>query len=144
MQAILETPNFWKVLWQLKTNHKICSAVNRGVGENSLFSTQVGYSRYLCFTVSIQFNNLNPQYNSHQYTDKHVKLYKLIQSLRNKEWSYRRISKYLNEEGILTVNNKKWRLSGNSVYSILKRFEERKERMELRNKKYKPVWSKMW
>ena len=116
----------------------------RGVGENSLFYTRGRYSRYLCFTVSIQFNNLNPQYNLHRYTDKHIKLYKLIQSLRVKKWSYRRISKYLNEEGVLTANNKKWGVSGNSVYSVLKRFEERKERIDLRNKRYKPVWSKMW
>ena len=115
-----------------------------GVGENSLFSNRGRYSRYLCFNVSIQFNNLNPQYNSHRYTDKHVKLYKLIQSLRDKEWSYRRISKYLNEEGILTANNKNWGVSGNSVYSVLRRYRQRKERLELRNKKYKPVWSKMW
>ena len=114
------------------------------MGENSLFSTQVGYSRYLCFTVSIQFNNLNPQYNSHRCTDKHLKLYKLIRSLRDKKWSYRRISKYLNEEGILTANNKEWGISGNSVYSVLRRYRERKERIDLRNKRYKLVWSKMW
>ena len=44
----------------------------------------------------------------------------------------------------VTANNNKWGVSGNSVYSVLKRFEERKERIDLRNKRYKPVWSKMW
>ena len=123
--------------------HQFNQFSHSGVGENSLFSTQVRYSRYLCFTVSIQFNNLNPQYNSHQYTDKHLKLYKLIQSLRDKEWSYRRISKYLNEKGVLTANNKKWGVSGNSVYSVLKRFGARQERLKSRSKKYPLVRGKM-
>ena len=132
------------VNWETKLNHQLNPISNRGVGENSLFFTQGRYSRYLCFTVSIQFNNLNPQYNSHRYTDKHIKLYRLIQSLRDEKWSYKRISKYLNEKGILTANNKRWGLSGNSVYSVLKRYRERKERLDLRNKRYRPVWSKMW
>ena len=102
------------------------------------------FSYYLRFNVSIRFNHLNPQYNTNRYTDKNYNLYKLIQSLRDEGWSYRRISKHFNEKGILTPNNKKWGLSGNSVYSVLKRYKEREERLQLRNKKYQPVRSKMW
>ena len=102
------------------------------------------YSYYLCFSVSKRFNNLNPQYNTNRYTDKNHQLYLLIQSLRDKGWSYRRISKHFNEKGIRTPNNKEWGLTGNSVYSVLKRYREREERLQLRNKKYQPVRSKMW
>ena len=58
--------------------------------------------------------------------------------------SYRKISKHLNEKGILTTEGKKWGDSGNYVYSVLKRYREREERLGLRNKKYEPVRSKMW
>ena len=44
----------------------------------------------------------------------------------------------------MTTNNKEWGVSGNGVYSVLRSYRERQERLELRNKKYKPVWSKMW
>ena len=50
----------------------------------------------------------------------------------------------MNEKGIRTPHNKEWGLTGNSVYSVLKRYGEREERLELRNKKYQPVISKMW
>ena len=107
-------------------------------------SSNGDFSYYLRFNVSIRFNHLNPQYNSNRYTDKNYNLYKLIQSLRDEGWSYRRISKHFNEKGILTPNNKEWGLTGNSVYSVLKRYREREERLQLRNKKYQPVRSKMW
>ena len=117
---------------------------HRGVGRNSPYHPDNGSSYYLRFNVSIRFNHLNPQYNTNRYTDKNYNLYKLIQSLRDEGWSYRRISKHFNEKGILTPNNKEWGLSGNSVYSILKRYRERVERLDFRNKKYHPVRSKMW
>ena len=57
--------------------------------------------------------------------------------------SYRRISKLLNERGILTKEGKEWGETGNYVYSVLKRYKEREDRLQFRNKKYKPVMSKM-
>ncbi len=128
----------------IEYNHGSKTLGDGGVGKNSPFSTNGEYANYLCFTVSIQFNNLNPQYNINRYTDKNHQLYLLIQSLRDKGWSYRRISKHFNERGVRTPNNKEWGLTGNSVYSVLKRYKEREERLELRNKKYQPVRSKMW
>ena len=102
------------------------------------------YSYFLRFDISIQYNNLNPQYNEKNYTAQQEELYKQIRSLKNEGLSYRRISKSLNDKGILTPNKKEWGVSGNSVHSVLKRYKEREERLELRNKKYKPVRSKMW
>ena len=41
-------------------------------------------------------------------------------------WSYRKITKKFNDEWkIKTHKGKKWGVSGNSVYSVLKRFGER-------------------
>ena len=42
----------------------------------------------------------------------------------------------MNDWGIKTHTGKKWGKTGNSVYSVLKRFKEREERMNLENKKY--------
>ena len=53
--------------------------------------------------------------------------------------SYRRITKYLNKNKILTLNGNKWGVSGNSVY----RYREREERIEYLNREYEPDWSKM-
>ena len=50
---------------------------------------------------------------------------------------YRKISVYLNDRGILTENGSKWGVTGNYVYSVLKRFKEREERIKtVRNKQY--------
>ena len=57
--------------------------------------------------------------------------------------SYRKISKHLNEKGILTKEGKKWGETGNYVYSVLKRYKEREERLGLRNKNYKTQISEM-
>ena len=68
----------------------------------------------------------------------------MIKSLYDKGIGYRKISKYLNDRGILTEKGSKWGETGNYVYSVLKRFKEREERLKFRNKKYEPVRSKMW
>ena len=56
---------------------------------------------------------------------------------------YRKISKYVNEKGILTQEGNKWGETGNYVYSVLKRYQEREERLKNKNKKYELVFSKM-
>ena len=117
---------------------------HREVGENSLFFSNRNYSNYLCFTVSIQVNHLNPEYGKGRYTPKQRELYTRIKSLHDGGLSYRKISKHLNDSGIPTHENKRWGSSGNSVYSVLKRYREREERLERRNRKYEPVMSKMW
>jgi hypothetical protein len=54
-----------------------------------------------------------------------------------------RITKYLNERGIPTHTGKKWGVTGNTVYSVLKKYRERLKRLELLNREYEPVWGKM-
>ena len=51
-------------------------------------------------------------------------------------WSYRKITKKFNDEWkIKTHKDKKWGVSGNSVYSVLKRFGERERRLQRRHRK---------
>ena len=54
---------------------------------------------------------------------------------------YRKISHYLNENGIPTHRGKKW--GGNSVYSVLKRHKERETRLEFMQREYEPEWGRM-
>ena len=90
----------------------------------------------------MRFNNLNP-INHNTYSEEQLERYRLIKSLYDKGIGYRKISKYLNERGILTEKGSKWGETGNYVYSVLKRFKEREERLGLRNKKYKTEISEM-
>lgn len=64
-------------------------------------------------------------------------------SLHDSGWSYRRISKHLNEKGIPTPKGKRWGETGNSVYSVLKRYQERQERLDLIQKEYPIEWGRM-
>ena len=50
--------------------------------------------------------------------------------------SYRRITKLLNKKGIKTHTGKEWGETGNSVYSVLKKYRLREERLELLNREY--------
>lgn len=70
-------------------------------------------------------------------------IYKIISYLHNEErMSYRQITKKLNSFNIKTTRNKVFGESGNSVYSILKRFKEREERIKkVRQKKFKSKMS---
>ena len=115
-----------------------------GIGWNSLYYSDEEYSYFLRFDVSVQFNHLNPEYNKGRYTPDQRELYLLIKSLNDQGMSYRKISKHLNDEGIPTPENKRWGSSGNSVYSVLKRYREREERLKVRDSRYEPTRSKMW
>ncbi len=55
----------------------------------------------------------------------------MIKSLYDKGLSYRRITKQLNDRGIITHKGNQWGVNGNSVYSVLKRYKEREERIIL-------------
>jgi len=54
---------------------------------------------------------------------------------------YRKISHYLNEKNILTERGNRW--GNNYVYSVLKRYKERQQRLKKRDKEYDAVWSNM-
>ncbi|PPR26319.1 MAG: hypothetical protein CFH34_01010 [Alphaproteobacteria bacterium MarineAlpha9_Bin4] len=56
---------------------------------------------------------------------------------------YRKISHYLNEKNILTERGNRW--GNNYVYSVLKRYQERQNRIRnIINKKYEPEISNLW
>ena len=100
------------------------------------------YSYFLCFSVKVRTNKF-VYFPIEKYTPEQQKLYDKIKQLHDNGMSYRRITKYLNKNKILTPNGNKWGVSGNSVYSVLKRYKEREERIEYLNREYEPDWSKM-
>ena len=112
------------------------------MSENSLFFSKKTSIRYICFNVEIRFNNLISEQNPNKFSEKQYSRYRLIKTLHENGLGYRRIASYLNEKGFTTENGHIWK--SNYVYSVLKRFSERQERIKFRNKKYKPVFSKMW
>ena len=122
--------------------HSQKSLRHRRIGWNSLFFSDDEYSYYLRFDVSVQFNNLNPKYDRSKYSKEQEETRKLIQSLHGSGMGYRKISHYLNEKGIMTIEGNRWK--NTTVHSVLKRYRERQERLKLRNKRYKPTRSKMW
>ena len=92
--------------------------------------------------MKIRFNNLLSEQNPNRFSEKQYSLYRLINALHKNGLGYRRIASYLNENGYTTENGRSWK--PNYVYSVLKRYKERQERIKFRNKKYKPIFSKMW
>ena len=100
------------------------------------------FSHYLCFSVKVRTNKFVSQ-QLEKYTPQQQELHDTIKSMNDSGMSYRRITKHLNEKGILTHKGKKWGSSGNSVYSVLKRHRERLERIAYRGREDEPVWSRM-
>ena len=78
-----------------------------------------------------------------KYTPQQQELHDYIKNLHDRGMSYRQITKLLNEKNIPTHKGKKWGVSGNSVYSVLKNYRQREERLELLNKEYKLEWGTM-
>ena len=76
-------------------------------------------------------------YNSYQEF-----LYNLVNTLKDRGLGYRKIAHKLNSDNIRTHRGKEW--YSNNVYSVLKRYKEREERIKYKNKKYEPTYSKMW
>ena len=73
------------------------------------------------FTMEFQSNKLIYQ---KEYTKRQQIIYLLIHHLHEREgWGYRKISKWLNQNGIKTHTGKNWFSS--SVISVLKRKHER-------------------
>ena len=76
-----------------------------------------------------------------KYSKQQKENHDLIQSLREKGLGYRKISKLLNERDIKTSKGNTW--TNTKVFSVLKRYREREERLKLINREYEPVWGKM-
>ena len=100
------------------------------------------YSHYLCFQVSNRTNRFSAR-NGDRYSARQKKLHDYIKSLHDSGMLYRRITKLLNKKGIKTHTGKEWGETGNSVYSVLKKYRQREERLELLNKEYELEWGKL-
>ena len=68
-------------------------------------------------------------------------MHDLIQSLHESGLGYRKIAKLLKTKKIKTIRGNLW--ESNQVYSILKRYKERLQRLEFINKEYEMIWSRM-
>ena len=79
--------------------------------------------------------------NIDRYTSEQEELHRKIKLLHNEGLGYRRIANHLNQLEIKTIKGKTW--NNTNVYSVLKKYKERKERLILRDKDYEPIWSKM-
>jgi len=75
---------------------------------------------FLEFSIEFQSNNLTYQ---PKYTKRQHRIHDLIIRLNRRGFGYRKISQKLNKWGIRTKRNKIW--SNSSVYSIIKRKQER-------------------
>ena len=100
------------------------------------------YSHYLYFQVSNRTNRFTAC-NSDRYSARQKELHDYIKSLQDSGMSYRRITKLLNKKGIKTHTGKEWSVSGSSVHSVLKKYRQREERLELINKEYELEWGTM-
>ena len=94
----------------------------------------------MCFTVSAQFNDLSVERG--RYSEVQENTHRIIKSYREDGLGYRRIANLLNEQGITTASGKKW--SSAYVYSVIKRYSERQQRLRARNLQYPLTYSKMW
>jgi len=83
------------------------------------------------FTLFYRTNKLIPL---KQLSKRQITIHKLIQLMHKEGMGYRRTSNFLNRSGIKTHTGKTW--SNSKVHSNLKRMQERKERIALRNKTY--------
>ena len=63
--------------------------------------------------------------------------------MKDSGMSYKHITKYLNNNNILTHTVKRWGVSGNSVHSVLKKNIERQRKLKVLDKEYEMVWSRM-
>ena len=76
-----------------------------------------------------------------KYTKQQQNVYDHIKSLKERGLGYRKISNLLNERDIKTSKGNTW--TNTKVFSVLKRYKEREERLELINREYEPVWGRM-
>ena len=121
--------------------HQLVPFCHRRVDSTGEITSPI-FSHYLCFSVKVRTNKFVYQ-QLEKYTPEQEELHDKIKSMYDSGMSYRRITKHLNKKGILTHKGNKWGITGNSVYSVLKRHRERLERIAYRDKEYEPVWSRM-
>ena len=88
------------------------------------------------FTATVQSNNLSIL---NSISKRQIAIHKLISFMKyEKGMSWRRISSWLNRSGIKTHRGKTWTKTGSSVYSVIKRMNERENRLKnVRGAKFK-------
>ena len=92
-------------------------------------------STFLEFTVEVESNDLTCD---KEYSDRQFMVYKIIRYLHQEVGlGYRRISTFMNSWGIKTDRGKEWK--NTHVYSVLKRFNQREERIYNQRKKTYPI-----
>ena len=94
------------------------------------------------YEFSKSFNHLLPEQNPTRYSQKQLEIFRLVQSLHKDGLGYRRNTKVLNDRGLRTEEGHIWK--NTYVYSVLKRYLARQERLKFRNKKYPLIRGKMW
>ena len=94
----------------------------------------------MCFSVTVRTNKFALK-QSEKYSLEQEKIFQKIKLLHQSGLGYRKIAHKLNAENITTYKGKRW--GCNNVYSVLKRYKEREDRLEFMNREYEPVWSKM-
>ena len=122
----------------VKFEHSSEPLCNSGI--DSTYNLTERYIPYLCFTVTYRTNKL-VHYQNDKYSKQQKENHDLIHSLREKGLGYRRISSLLNDKGIKTSRGNTW--TNTKVFSVLKRYREREERLELINKEYESEWGNM-
>ena len=80
-----------------------------------------------------------PRYN--RWSLQQEETIQLVRTLRKEGLGYRKIAKHLNQIGLTTARNTTW--TNTKVFSFLKRYKERQDRLAFIEKEYKPKWSKM-
>ena len=108
---------------------------------DGLFSDDEKYFNFLYFTFSLKLDNLMLEQKPNRYSTKQTKIYRLINSLNQSGFGYRKISKYLNSKRILSFSGKVWTPS--LVHAVLKRFRQRQERLKCVNRRYLIFCSEM-
>ena len=74
------------------------------------------------------------------YSKSQKETHDLIKSLYESGLGYRRIANHLNAKNLKTYTGKEWK--GNHVYTILKRYKEREQKLTLEQEVFKPEISK--
>ena len=80
-----------------------------------------------------------PRYD--RWSPQQEDIIQLVKRLQTDGFGYRKIAKHLNELGLTTARNSIW--TNSKVFSFVKRYRERLERLAFVEKKYEPIWGKM-
>ena len=85
---------------RLQSNDRECG-FNNGEINRTFSNTELNYSHYLYFNVSIRTNQFVYS-QTDKYTPQQQKLHNYIKSMHNRGMLYKRITKLLNEKNIIT------------------------------------------